>query len=326
VTKHFLVFLLLGFAVAARADDRNDATVRTLCERSNQVSGLKFDSPQPFAMKVNVHVLKTFANPALEGTVAFIDTGTFWREDLRFPEYGTSVISDGKKVWQMESTAIEPGLIRDTVRLVNASPSMRPFPNAAVRKNVHEIKKKTELNRKLTCIESEQQFETCFDDAIGTTVSQADEHARWVWSDFEEFHGKLVPRKMEYFWQGQPFIIADVVGLDDVIPDPKLFVPSAGYSEKLSCREKITPPKLVHSEDPRYPEELRGKMSDVVMVTLTVHITAQGTVADAIVSKASTTGFDSAAMDAVRRWKFDPAKCEGKPMPVEITVEVNFHP
>src|SRR5438105_12757085 len=128
----FIFLLLLGVAASATANDSKDATVRTLCDRSNQVSGLKFPSPQPFAMKVKVEVFKTFANPAIQGEVAFMDTGTAWREDLRFPDYGRSAISDGTKSWVLRSSSIEPGLVSDTLRLINAAPSMRPFPNGVV--------------------------------------------------------------------------------------------------------------------------------------------------------------------------------------------------
>src|SRR4051794_21545291 len=149
--RRLIFLLLLGHVATAIAEDAKETTVRALCDRSNQVSGLTFPSPQPFAIKIRVEILKTFANPAMEGTVAFMDTGTFWREDLRLPDYGVSSIGDGKKTWTKRSTEIAPGLVHDTLRLVNGSPSMRPFPNTAVRNKPKEIKKKTVRNRAVTC-------------------------------------------------------------------------------------------------------------------------------------------------------------------------------
>jgi TonB family protein len=326
VTKHFLVFLLLGFAVAARADDRNDARVRALCERSNQVSGLKFDSPQPFAMKLKVQILKTYANPAIEGTVAFMDTGSFWREDLRFPEYGYSAISDDKKTWILRSTEVEPGLATETLRLINGSPSMRPFPNSVVRRKADEIRKKSHEKTQLTCIESALSFETCFDDATGATVSQSDDHARWEYKDFQDFHGKLVPHRMEYIWEGKPLIVATVNGLEDVIPDPKLFAPGAGYQEEQLCNGQLTHPKLIREAEPDFPPAYRGRIHGVLMNSIKLRLAAaDGTVKDAVIIKTINNDFDTEALKAVRQFKFEPWKCDGVPMSRDITVQMNFH-
>jgi periplasmic protein TonB len=35
-------------------------------------------------------------------------------------------------------------------------------------------------------------------------------------------------------------------------------------------------------------------------------------------------GLDEQAVNAVERWKFEPAKKDGQPVPVMINVEVNF--
>jgi TonB family protein len=323
--RRLIFFLLLAIASIAIAEDTTEATVRTLCDRSNQVSGLKFLSRQPFVMKIRVEILKTFANPALQGTVAFMDAGTFWREDLRLPDYGVETISDEKKVWTLRSTEVEPGLVTDTLKLINASPSMRPFPNFAVRKNAKEIKKQTRDNHPLTCIESALKYETCFDDATGVMVSQSFQQARWEYKDFEDFHGKLVPRKMRYLWNGQPLIDATVTGIEDVVPDPKLFVPGPGYVEEPYCQGPITPPKLLHTEDPAYPAAYKGKVHDTVVVAVKLRLGVDGIARDGIVIKTSKSEFDDEALKAVYRWRFEPWKCDGVPLARDITVQVSFH-
>ena len=317
--------LLLTAASIATADDAKDATVRALCDRSNQVSGLKFQSPQPFVMKIKVDVLKTFANPAVEGSVAFMDTGIFWREDLRFPDYGYSSISDDKRAWVMRSTPIEPGLVTDTLRLINGSPSMRPFANAVLRDKLEQIKKTSRDHLALTCLESKSDFETCFDDQTGVTVSQSDEHARWEYKDFQEFHGKLVPRRMDYFWDKKPLITASVIGIEDVVPDPKLFAPGPNYEEEAVCKGTLTHPKLVRTVDPAFPTGYRGSLADPVMNVVKLRLADDGTVKDAIIIKTINSAFDAESLKAVRQWKFEPWSCDGVPFERDITVQVNFH-
>jgi periplasmic protein TonB len=45
---------------------------------------------------------------------------------------------------------------------------------------------------------------------------------------------------------------------------------------------------------------------------------------DIKVARSIDKAFDGAAMDAVRRWKFEPATCDGAPVETQINVEVVF--
>jgi TonB family protein len=49
-----------------------------------------------------------------------------------------------------------------------------------------------------------------------------------------------------------------------------------------------------------------------------------GRPASAIVVQALGYGLDQMALEAVRNWRFDPAKKDGKPISVEIEVETKF--
>jgi TonB family protein len=50
-----------------------------------------------------------------------------------------------------------------------------------------------------------------------------------------------------------------------------------------------------------------------------------GKVHDVKVSRSLGLGLDEKAMEAVKVWKFDPARKNGQPVAVEMTIEVNFH-
>ena len=43
-----------------------------------------------------------------------------------------------------------------------------------------------------------------------------------------------------------------------------------------------------------------------------------------MVARSLGLGLDQKAMDAVRQWKFEPAMKDGRPVAVQINVEVNF--
>lgn len=98
----------------------------------------------------------------------------------------------------------------------------------------------------------------------------------------------------------------------------------------------VTPPILVYSVDAEFSDAARHrKMEATVEVALTVLL--DGGVADVRVKRSAAENFtkpkdrkaaatlDPKALDAVRQFRFKPARYEGKPVPVAISVEVNFH-
>lgn len=89
---------------------------------------------------------------------------------------------------------------------------------------------------------------------------------------------------------------------------------------KDSC---ITPPRQTYSPKPKYPEaERHARREGVVKVKLVVR--SDGVPSDVTVSQALAPDFDSAAVDAVKQWRFSPATKGGAPVSVQIAVEVDF--
>jgi TonB family protein len=85
---------------------------------------------------------------------------------------------------------------------------------------------------------------------------------------------------------------------------------------------EIKPPSKLKNVAARYPPEaLAAKVQGVVILELLVD--AQGTVRDLKVMR-SVPMLDEAAMEAVRQWTFTPTLLNGNPVPVLLTVTVNF--
>lgn len=84
----------------------------------------------------------------------------------------------------------------------------------------------------------------------------------------------------------------------------------------------MTPPRLIHSVDPVYPEEARQAGIQGVVI-LAVKTDAAGKVADAMILR-SIPALNQAAMDAVRHWGYEPKLINGKATPVVFTVTVRF--
>lgn len=87
--------------------------------------------------------------------------------------------------------------------------------------------------------------------------------------------------------------------------------------------DKLTPPNLVYHPTPRYTKEAReAKISG--RVNSRIVINDKGELTDAKVTKGLGYGLDESALNTVKSWKFEPARRNGTPITVAVTVEVDF--
>lgn len=85
----------------------------------------------------------------------------------------------------------------------------------------------------------------------------------------------------------------------------------------------VSAPRAVDTPDPEYSEEARkAKYQGTCVLWLIVG--PDGKPRDIKVARALGMGLDEKAIEAVRNWKFEPAMKDGKPVAVQINVEVNF--
>jgi TonB family protein len=103
---------------------------------------------------------------------------------------------------------------------------------------------------------------------------------------------------------------------------------SQGQAEKVYKPGRdagITLPRVVKEVKPVYtPRAMQAKIQGTVW--LAVIVLASGDVGDVTVSRSldSEHGLDEQAVNAARQWKFAPGTREGKPVPVEVTIEMTF--
>lgn len=85
----------------------------------------------------------------------------------------------------------------------------------------------------------------------------------------------------------------------------------------------VSAPRILFQPDPEYTEEARkAKYQGVVVLWLIVG--PDGRTKDIKISRSLGMGLDQKAVEAVKQWKFDPAKKDGVPVAVQLNVEVNF--
>ena len=117
-------------------------------------------------------------------------------------------------------------------------------------------------------------------------------------------------------------------------PPPASARPNPDASGKYQLGDGVTPPKLVSAVDPEFTAEARRKrLQGVVVVSVTVDtsgnpqdVRVARSMAEDVSKKDKQTavGLDEKAVEAVKQYKFQAGQFQGKPVPVEIEVRVNF--
>ncbi len=86
---------------------------------------------------------------------------------------------------------------------------------------------------------------------------------------------------------------------------------------------KGTPPSVIKQSPPVYPQEMsKSGLRGEVSVEFVINI--EGNVEDAKVIESNNPGFNEAALEAIRKWKFKPAKMGDKPVKARMKQAIVF--
>jgi TonB family protein len=85
----------------------------------------------------------------------------------------------------------------------------------------------------------------------------------------------------------------------------------------------VSAPRVIYHPDPEYSDEARREKFQGTCV-LWVVVSAEGLPRDIRVSRTLGHGLDEKAIEAMKRWRFEPAQKDGKPVAVTVNVEVSF--
>ena len=102
-----------------------------------------------------------------------------------------------------------------------------------------------------------------------------------------------------------------------------LLIALSAAGAPVRAQSKTEPPVPVRTVPPDYPNELRREgVSGLVMIKCSID--EKGDVTETAVEKSSTEAFDKPAIAAVRKWKFKPAKQDGNPVAIKVSIPIKF--
>ncbi len=108
-------------------------------------------------------------------------------------------------------------------------------------------------------------------------------------------------------------------------PAAPVATPMPAPDSNIVASDRTTPIPLTR-QPPRYPpEDLRRNIGGIVRVR--IHVATDGSVeSNDIATSSGSRNLDRAALEATRRWTFQPATRNGQPIPADVVVPIEFKP
>ena len=324
-----LVFLLTMHPSTLLASEKVKEEGKELVEQAQERNNI-FALPS-FEMKASIRIDNK--GEPLEGSYVLLWNGPGqWREEISFPGYSEIQVG-GKGVVFIKRTAevlpLRIDQLRSTLGYGSGTPHpsfihVAPGPGEAVKK----VRDQKVDGSQATCVEiadhENHAREVCVDRTTGGIVRQgnfADKGTIVV-------GGKLFPVSLSYTESGKRIVEVQITELKTTESLPSsAFEPPNGAVSKPGCMNPSQIRRIGPGVPPHYPEPERRSHVEGSVAISTV-IGTDGVPRQLQVVSGVTPGLNTASLDAVQQWRYEPATCDGVPVAVETVIVVNYalHP
>ena len=316
--------LLLVIALPTAADKKTKLQeANELFERARSVSGFRYEGARPFRMRAHIQIGRS-KKPKAQGEYELLwKSPREWRETFTFPDYSETRFAAEGGYRVARDKQVTPTLVRRAVALMFYGSSLDFDEESKVRR-IRDRKKSGKTSR---CVEISHKKlitrEVCFDANTGATASEESPLGKTEHSDFQENNGRWFPRKLRYRYNGRLSLDASVTSIvfDESISTDSITAPPD--SVLVAWCSNPSPPRRTIFVQPEYPTNARmGNRSGTVV--LDVRIGADGRPRVLEVENSAGAALDRAAIAAVEKWRYSPARCGEQGVEMHTEVEINF--
>ncbi|HVN77166.1 MAG TPA: energy transducer TonB [Thermoanaerobaculaceae bacterium] len=333
-------------APAAGADEAQERGLALLA-RAAQLEHLRSPETGPFRLRVTVKLLG-LVDGAREGQYLLVAASPDqWFETTRFPGYMEATgLSDGQR-WRKRNVIDKPYRFHEASRLLDVAAHLRLPPDAVVKRVVQ----RTVAGRPAFCVDAsptsdlwqkdmvgkaaisevarskDSEVALCFDGDTGALLSASygGSLPRFEYEGLITLGAKAYPKTLRCY-EGKELAVEATV--EELVAQQTLeaegsYAAPAG-SEKWPACAAPDPPRLVvkkEAEDDTYARVQRQYGTVIALV----EVGTDGTIHDLAFVQARGVLHDS-VKQAVKNWRYQPATCNGVPVPAELYLAYTFRP
>lgn len=312
----FLLIAFIALGSTAVASEKAAQAEQVLQEAiaKNDIRGLP-----SFEMKASVK-LDNYGHP-IEGSYSLLWNGPDqWREEISVPGYSEIKVADKNAILVKRTTEYLPWQIN----LLHGLLGYDQFLKVGGNEKVKQIRDREIRAVKVTCVEIAGQLtsrQVCVDPSNGALVRElpfVDENLTLVGT-------KEFPFSLSYMDHGKLLAEATVTELKTPaqFPESAFDRPAGGVSTPKCDVEKVHSGKLIARVNPTYPAAQRMARVQGTVLLYAV-IGTDGMPHNIEVISSVDPALDRSALEAVQQWRYEPYTCNGVPVEVESTVQVNY--
>ena len=316
LSAYILTFLstilpILVMVGTARADDRAKAV--ELVQKAAAVSQLS-NLKEPYTLKIR------FSVPGQHGTVGTYQywsvSHLHWRSEINARGFHSTEVGEPDRRWVAADLPYTPEPIDMLTRLI-ATGTAYDWPLKD-----RELKVKNEPDGRCVVWKTDKKVDlhVCFDPATSLLRAVNDNRGnRYEFHNYETLAGRKLPRKMDYY-DGRVLVVDATIDSLTLMSssDPALLTPPPN-AEAWDWCENMAPPKLIRSVRPQAPRGTWGGYNQFWVI-----VDTEGHVEEGGLMQSAGPALDHAAADAMKKWLFRPAMCNGMPIRVKTTAAFDF--
>lgn len=322
-----LVLNLASLLSAASANEKDkDNEAKALVQKASDLSDIRKEGAPPFRLKANLIFTNDDGSVVQGAYTQLWVSNAQWRKEMVLGDFRRTQVAMGRKLWTLDSSSTVPNRIADLETSFELwTLHLNPW-------KIDKFEDQQVDGIAARCFRTKSEMwgvsEICFDKTSGALLAKIDPvrvknktvHGTCIYRDYQRFGDRLVATSYQRFEDKKVRVEAKLTELS-MRPelDQTLFAPLSGGTESAHCLSNRQPPTVIQS-----PSALPPRKGDE-MVTLSLLVGADGSPREVQVIGSVDNDYDGAALEAVRRWRFKPASCEGQPIETKIEVEVDFH-
>ena len=324
--KTLVVVTLLGLTGISSGADSDKPTGKALIEKARMVSDIRTDGAPSFRMEGTFRITPKIGGKEIEGRYTEIwISKSKWRREVQTSSFQRIEVGASARTWLADS-----GSERPDAALYGPLTLIFPRqPPETTRVSHRELSSKQAI-----CAESKGEWSKgidCFDPDGGFFLLQENLFKlpnnlpsvchSCVYRNYEGFGDRLFPRSIRCTNNPGDDVELTITKLVTAAsPEENLFAQPPSAVESRTCQGRVSAPRALVTPEPVYP----AHHNDNVTVVLSITIGEDGKPLNPEVARSGGKDFDRAALEAVRSWRFQPAKCDGAPYPAKVNVEMEM--